>query len=215
MDNDLPGRIDLAPLWNGKSLDGWETSGGAGVWKIKDGVLRGTSGKEEPRHSMLLTKKKYQDFVLSIEFLAKQGNSGLCFRAVKNGEGEVVGLQADINPDSDTGGLYEMGGRKWIVQPTADEVKQWYLRDQWNKMTVVAQGGDIKVYVNGTLTADVHDDPGRAAGHIGLQMHGGEDMDIAFRNIRIAELKPTTDQPGPSLPQPEEPAPKPNESPSP
>jgi len=55
-------------------------------------------------------------------------------------------------------------------------------------MSVVAQGRDITVFVNGTEVTRLRDDPGRTKGYLGLQLHGGEDMEVYFKDIEIMEF---------------------------
>ena len=70
---------DFTPLFDGKTLKGWQTAPG-GKWEVKDGAIVGTSPKTERRHGMLLSEKKYGDFVLRLKFKSLKGNSGLYFR---------------------------------------------------------------------------------------------------------------------------------------
>ncbi|MBI1899832.1 MAG: DUF1080 domain-containing protein [Planctomycetia bacterium] len=175
------------PLWNGKDLDGWETIGG-GKWAVDDGALRGTSTKNEPRHGHLITKRKFSDFAVRLKFRSIQGNSGLYFRVEQGGAAGVQGFQAEIDPAVDVGGLYETSGRAWVVRPTAEEVKKFYNAGQWNEMSVVGIGGRIVVHVNGRKTAELTDDPGRSEGFIALQLHGGQDMDVAFKDVEWLDL---------------------------
>ena len=74
------------PLFNGKNLDGWEPTPG-GKWEVKDGVIVGTSPKSERRHGILLTKKRFNDFVVKAKFRVIHGDSGFYFRVdrVKSG----------------------------------------------------------------------------------------------------------------------------------
>ena len=44
------------------------------------------------------------------------------------------------------------------------------------------------VQVNGKTTAEIRNDPGRRKGQIALQLHGGQDMDVAFKDIEILPL---------------------------
>jgi hypothetical protein len=55
-------------------------------------------------------------------------------------------------------------------------------------MTVKAVKGHIVVHVNGYKTAELTNDPGRLQGHIALQLHGGQDMHVLFKNIMLREL---------------------------
>ncbi len=55
-------------------------------------------------------------------------------------------------------------------------------------MSVVAIGKRIVVSVNGKQTAELKDDPGRTKGFIALQLHGGQDMDVLFKDIEILPI---------------------------
>ncbi len=148
----------------------------------------GTSPASDARHGILISRKEYDDFKLRVVYKANKGNSGLYFRAEKVGEPyNVAGFQAEIDPEKDAGGLYETSGRAWVVQPDPEDVKRWYKPDAWNEMVVIAKGKDVTVYVNGEKTAEVKDDPGREKGYIGVQLHGGQAMDVRFKDIEIIE----------------------------
>jgi hypothetical protein len=179
------GRHEWVPIWDGKSLDGWHTIPG-GSWTIEDGAIVGRSPASEPRHGLLVTDKIYDDFSVRVEYLANQGNSGLYFRVDESGDAVGVhGFQAEIDPEKDAGGLYETAGRAWVVQPAPEDVKKWYKPGEWNEMVVCAYGQDVSVFVNGTKTAELKDDPGRTKGRIALQLHGGMDMDVRFRKVEV------------------------------
>jgi hypothetical protein len=173
------------PLFDGKTLTGWHTLPG-GNWKVEKGMIVGTSEKSDPRHGLLVTDKTYTDFELRIKYLAVKGNSGLYFRVKEvGGPYGVEGLQAEIDPNAGAGGLYETGGRGWVVEPDSADVKKWYKRGKWNTMTVSAKGKSVTVYLNGYKTAEIKNDPGRTEGYIALQLHGDQDMLVSFKDIEI------------------------------
>jgi hypothetical protein len=173
------------PLFDGKTLKGWHTLPG-GKWKVEKGVIVGTSDKSDERHGLLVSDKIYKDFELSVQYLAVKGNSGLYFRAEEvGGPYGVKGFQAEIDPFQDAGGLYETSGRDWVVKPDSADVKKWYKPGEWNTMTVPAKGRSVVVHVNGYKTAELQNDPGRTEGHIALQLHGGQDMLVSFKDIKI------------------------------
>ncbi|MHC4346459.1 MAG: 3-keto-disaccharide hydrolase, partial [Planctomycetota bacterium] len=175
------------PLCDGRSLQGWHTLPG-GKWEVRDGVIVGTSSKREKRHGMLITDKRYGDFTAKLKFKAIEGNSGFYFRAdkVESNVG-VHGFQAEIDPKNDVGGLYETGGRGWVAKPSAEELTKFFKPQQWNEMTVSAHGRRIVVHVNGHKTIELKDDPGRLEGHLALQMHGGQNMHVLFKDIEILQ----------------------------
>jgi len=54
-------------------------------------------------------------------------------------------------------------------------------------MTVAAHGRRITVHVNGIRTAELFDDPGRLKGVLAMQVHGGQDVDVWFKDLEILE----------------------------
>ena len=174
-------------LFDGETLDGWSTLPG-GKWEVKDGVILGTSVASDPRHGQLISNKKYKDFVARLKFKSVKGNSGFYFRVDKvDGSVGVHGFQAEIDPANDVGGLYETGGRAWVVKPSPEKVATYYKPGEWNEMTVAAEGRNVTVFINGQKSAELKDDPGRTKGHIALQLHGGQDMHVEFKDVMIAE----------------------------
>lgn len=175
-------------LFDGKTLKGWHIIEG-GKWEVKDGAIVGTSPASEPRHGLLVSDNEYSDFELEVSYKAIKGNSGLYFRVDESGdEVGVHGFQAEIDPEKDAGGLYETAGRAWVSQPTPEQVKSWYKPNAWNVMKVRAVGGDVTVWVNGKKSAELKNDPGRKKGHIALQLHGGMEMDVLFREVKLKTL---------------------------
>jgi len=177
------GRHVWKPLFDGRSLAGWKTIRG-GQWQIADGVLVGRNLASDPRHGLLISEAILDDFTVQLSFKAVKGNSGLYFRAEKvAGSVGVHGFQAEIDASQDVGGLYETGGRAWVVQPSEEDVKTWFKPGQWNRMTVSAHGRRIVVHVNGHKSAELPNDPGRLEGYLGLQLHGSQDVEVWFKNV--------------------------------
>ena len=173
------------PLFDGKTLKGWHALGG-GTWTVEDGLLVGRSKSSEPRHGHLFTDEEYGDFTIRLKFKDLAGNSGLYFRVEKTGGNVgIKGFQAEIDARNDIGGLYETYGRGWVVKPKAADVKKYFKPDDWNEMTVTAVGRNVTVHVNGTKTAELKNDKGRLKGFIALQLHGGQKMDVYFKDIEI------------------------------
>ena len=52
-------------------------------------------------------------------------------------------------------------------------------------MTVSAHGGHLVVTVNGMKSAEVLNDPGRTEGKFALQVHGGMDCEVWFKDLEI------------------------------
>jgi hypothetical protein len=177
------------PLFDGETLAGWTALPG-GSWEVVDGAIVGTSPKSEPRHGILLSDESFSDFVFRARFRSVSGNSGLYFRCEPVDHAVAVhGFQVEVDPTHATGGLYETGGRGWVVQPKAEDAPEKnYKPGEWTELEIIAKGGTITVKINGVITAHLEDDQGRAQGHFGLQLHGGDDMHVEFRDITIRTL---------------------------
>ncbi len=100
----------------------------------------------------------------------------------------VSGFQAEIDPTNDVGGLYETEGRGWVVQPKPEDVKKWVKPETWNELSVVAIGDRVVVHVNGFKSAEIVDPKGRKRGKLALQLHGGQDVDVRFKDVEILDL---------------------------
>ncbi|MFQ6132024.1 MAG: DUF1080 domain-containing protein [Armatimonadota bacterium] len=175
----------FVPLFDGNTLRGWHALPG-GNWEVKDGAIVGTSARTEKRHGLLVSDKTYRDFTVRLKFRVLKGNSGFYFRSEKVDHAVGVhGFQAEVANEETVGGLYETGGRTWVVKPDPEQIKQHYKPTEWNQMTVSAHGRNIVVRLNGMKTAELEDDPGRLEGHFALQLHGGQDMEVMFKDIEI------------------------------
>ena len=177
------------PLFNGKNLKGWEPTPG-GKWEVKNSVIVGTSPKSERRHGILLTKKRFKDFVVKAKFRVLHGDSGFYFRVdrVKSGV-SVHGFQVEIDETDETGGLYETGGRGWVHQPTAEVAKKRaYKKGEWSYLELTAKGGDITVKINGVVSTKLTNDKSRKEGQIGLQLHGSQIMHVEYKDIQLKPL---------------------------
>ena len=180
---------EFTSLFDGKTLKGWLASPG-GKWEVKDGVLLGTSQKTDKRHGILFSEKEYSDFILRAKFRVLLGNSGFYFRAEnRNSPIRAYGFQAEIDRTQNTGGLYETGGRAWVAKPTQKVIKERkYQPGEWTDLEIHAAGKDVSVRINGILSTELKNDPGRTKGFFGLQLHGGQDMHVEYKNIQIKEF---------------------------
>lgn len=180
------GQSRWKPLFDGRSLAGFEATPG-GTWKVQDGIIRGTSPADEPRHGILRSAKSFDNFTVRLVYRVHKGNSGFYFRSEATDRPVgLLGFQAEMDGIKD-GGLYETGGRAWVVEPDPEEAAKYIRRDQWNTMTVSAHGRRIVVHVNDVKTAELANDPSRTSGYFGLQLHGGQEMDVECKSIELLE----------------------------
>ena len=185
-----------AMLFDGKSLDGWE--GNRDWFRIEVGcIVAGNIAKAIPHNEFLCTKAKYDNFELKLQVQLKgQGdNAGIQFRSVRvPDKTEVSGFQCDVGNAFKRpvwGALYDESRRnKMLAEGDKDKVPEWLKKDDWNELTVRADGDRIQISLNGNLTVDYIEKEEAIAktGIIGLQIHSGPPTEAWYRNIRIKKL---------------------------
>ena len=190
----LSSRPQAAPIFDGKSLDGWE--GDEKVWRVADGVIVGGSLEGNKRNEFLATKKSYKDFALKLEYklTGTEGfiNSGVQIRSrrIDKPANEMKGYQADIGVGW-TGSLYDESRRNKVMAKADGElVKKTEKLGDWNTYEIRCEGPRVVLKLNGVQTIDYteEDKTLEQEGLIGLQIHGGAKSQVFFRNITIEEL---------------------------
>jgi hypothetical protein len=202
------------PLFDGKTLDGWEQHGGKAQYRVENGEIVGRSVPNTP-NSFLCTKEEFGDFILEVEWkVDPKLNSGVQIRsqvfpepteAVIDGKtyrfpaDRVHGYQVEIDPDVErgrlwSGGIYDEGRRGWLADLKDNEAaRKAFKPGDWNKFRIECRGDSIKTWINGVPAADLRDAV-TLKGRIALQVHGvgnrTEPLEVRWRNIRIKELKP-------------------------
>jgi len=178
---------DWKPLTDGKTLSGWHAVGD-GKWTVEDGAFVGRANKEK-LYGLLVSDKTFKDFTVRLKFKCLSGDSGFYIRTIIKEPEKAHGLQVQVGrAGSGVGGIYESYGRGWIdFKPDLAKEKKYVKDDEWNDMTIEAQGGHVVVTVNGTKTTELKGDSSRAEGHFALQMHAGCVMQVMFKDIEIVE----------------------------
>ncbi|MGB9609528.1 MAG: 3-keto-disaccharide hydrolase [Bryobacteraceae bacterium] len=200
------------PLFDGKTLNGWEVCNGYATFNVEDGAIVGTTAEGSP-NSFLCTKREFGDFILELETKTDpELNSGIQIRShrypdegpiqvFENGKwvsrkvpkGRVYGYQVEISNEKSgtSGGIYDEARRGWLHNIAADPAASKAFRDnQWNHYRIEARGDTIRVWVNGVPCAHLTD-PLDQSGFIALQVHaykGPRPAQVLWRNIRIQDL---------------------------
>jgi hypothetical protein len=202
----------FVPLFDGKTLDGWEQHSGKAEYRVEDGAIVGKT-VAGTGNSFLCTKRKYADFVLEFEFkVAPTMNSGVQFRsefykeektAEINGKKKtfpadrVFGYQFEIDPSARayTAGVYDEARRGWLFDLKDNEAaRKAFKQNEWNSARIECRGESIKTWLNGVAAADFKDGLTKE-GIIGLQVHGignkteNAGQEVRWRDLRIKELK--------------------------
>jgi hypothetical protein len=190
----MSSRPQAVPLFDGKSLDGWE--GDEKVWRVADGVIVGGSMQGNKQNEFLASKKSYKDFVLKLEWklVGTEGfvNSGVQIRSkrIDKPANEMKGYQADIGVGW-TGSLYDESRRnKVMAKADAELIKKTEKLGDWNTYEIRCEGPRVVLKLNGVQTIDYteEDKTLEQEGLIGLQIHGGAKSEVSFRNITIEVL---------------------------
>jgi hypothetical protein len=204
----LAGDKDFAPLFDGKTLDGWtfivkpdkegKRAGPRTTWSVVDGTIRCT-GKP---NGCVVTKGEYGDYVLKAKWRwpagGKGGNSGVLVRVqdekywptsieVQMLTGHAGDLFLNLPPavrlDVDKARRDPKSERRIVrIEPKESPEKPL---GEWNEVEVTCKGGDITVRVNG-VTVNEATNGNLKRGRIALQSEGAE---VYFKDIAIKSLK--------------------------
>jgi hypothetical protein len=198
---------EFIPLFNGENLDGWEVVGGDAAFSVEGGDIVGVC-KNTKQNTFLRTTKTYRDFEFRCQFKwDTPGNSGIQYRSHRypdsdpDNPGRVYGYQfeLDSSPRAWSGGLYEEGRRRWIVDlgsPDDEEDDNAERRaavdlDGWNEIVIECKGNRIRTWLNGVSIVDHIDEDGEyplLEGFFALQVHAGGTGRFRWRDPRIKEL---------------------------
>jgi len=183
-------------LFDGKSLDGWE--GNAQWFRIEEKcIVAGNLEKPIPHNEFLCTQDNFENFELKLQVRLKgEGdNAGVQFRSVRiPSKTEVSGFQCDVGNAFGRpvwGALYDESRRnKMLAEGDKVKVPESLLKDDWNELTVRAEGNRIQIWLNGSPTVDYNeiDEAIAKTGIIGLQIHSGPPTEAWYRNIQIKKL---------------------------
>jgi hypothetical protein len=172
----------LAPIFNGQDLSGWNAPEPNPWWSVVDGVLVGQSTADKKGH-VLETKKLYRDVAVECE-VRWQGeiDSGIFLRKGQKLQCQI-GVSRSLKKDM-TCSIYN-GTYKGHE---AKGVEQLLKPGDWNKIRFEARGSKFTISLNGQVVLQWESDQYPDAGPIGLQIHGGVPMKVEFRNLKAAEL---------------------------
>lgn len=167
------------PIFDGKSLAGWKTSG-ADVWTVADGILTGTSN-DKKQGSILWTEKEHSDFVFSCGFrFTGKIDSGVFLR--HENDQIQIGISGSLKRDM-TGSPYIASEKGYPVE--AKGIAELLKEGEWNTMKITAKGSVYTVELNGKEVMTYTSETAKEKGPIGLQMHPGVAMKIEFREITV------------------------------
>ncbi len=203
-------------LWDGKTSNGWRGARSQefpkGGWEIKDGLLiiNETGGAESAAAGDIITREKFSDFELKVDFKITPGaNSGIKFfvdAELNQGRGSSIGPEFQIlddvrHPDAKLGrdGNRTIGSLYDLIPAPKD--KKVSPVGEWNHAHIISKGNHVEYRLNGVKTVEFERGTKEwremvagskykvwpafgelKEGHILLQDHGNQ---VFFRNIKI------------------------------
>ncbi len=172
--------LDLGATFNGKDLAGWKKVPGqkASFAVTEEGWLRVRGGPGE-----IQTEREWEDFVAQVDCHTNGTHlsGGVSIRGSlgKLGAGYTIQIGNEREGQDGTGGIVGLQPARRVVSSDKESFK----------LTVVANGPHLAVWVNGFQTADYRDRrPARPAkGPIGLRADDAA-TDLVFESIRVGEI---------------------------
>ncbi len=190
-------------LFDGETLDGWESN--PGIWKVESGAITagGYDGKF-PKNEFICTEKSYANFELKLKIRCSGDpatgliNSGIQVRSARLPSGGVTGYQVDCGKGW-FGKIYDEHRRALIYPKPVDEAALLEGIDiyGWNEYRILAEGPRIQVWINGIKASDyTEENPDIPLnGIIAPQIHKGGHVKVQFKDVTIRELPPTPGAP--------------------
>ena len=189
--SDRPERIEgdeagFAPIFNGKTLDGWE--GDSIHWRVEDGSLVGEITPETVVRSntfIVWRGGRPRDFELKLDYrITAEGNSGINYRSAiipdpvtPTNQFAMRGYQCDLDGKKQyPGNNYEengrrflalrgqvshvVGGRPPILLSSFGDPNELaiHVTDDWNAVHLIVRGNTLTHIINGQLMSVVIDD---------------------------------------------------------
>lgn len=144
----------FVPLFDGKTMTGWNNPYDWGHIEVVDGEIHLTGEKK----FFVVTEKTYSDFIFEgdVKLPEGQANSGFMFRAHAQ-PNKVFGYQAEVDGDANrkwSGGLYDEGRRMWFISPIKGNKESEaafraragdaFKRNDWNTYRITCQGQQVE-----------------------------------------------------------------------
>lgn len=204
---------DWIPLFDGKTMNGWQASDNKTTWQVEDGALVTKGPRSHLFYVGEVNHHNFKNFELIAEVKTLPGsNSGIYFHTeyqetgwpAKGYECQVINSNPQVGPGEYvehkmTGSLYAI--RNVWKAPAKD--------NEWFIYRIVVQGKTIRTYINDELIADYtepenpfrpEDKKGRllSSGTFALQGHDPKSV-VYYKNIRVKLLPDNLPTPGTAI----------------
>jgi hypothetical protein len=198
-------------LFDGKSTAAWRgfrrEDFPSKCWAVEDGALRTIAGCDRADQRDIITKVKYRDFELKLEWRVALGaNSGIMYLVSEDENatwrtGPEMQILDDANHVDGKNAKTSAGALYGLIAPVNKTLRPV---GKYNQVRIIVRNGHVVYRLNGrkVLEFDLGSDALAAMiadskfktfprfaknleGHIALQYHGD---DVWYRNIRIRKL---------------------------
>jgi hypothetical protein len=202
------------PLFDGKSLDGWQPSEVKTTWKVVDGSLVSGGGRSHLFYVGDVNKHDFKNFELRADVNTSNGaNSGIYIHTHYQETGfPDTGYECQVINSYPPGSYIE---RKMTasIYAVRNVWKAPVPDHEWFHYHIIVQGKTIRTYINDELMAEYteSDHPFRPAdkkgrllssGTFALQGHDAKSV-TAFRNLEVKILPDDLPTPGQPMEDPE------------
>jgi hypothetical protein len=160
-------------LWDGASTDNWRgarlTTFPQKGWSVNNGdlVVQKSGGGESAHGGDIVTKKKYRNFILDVDFkMTERANSGIKYfvdTELNQGKGSSIGCEYQIlddarHPDAKQGvnGNRTVGSLYDLIKANGKEYNPHLPNEKyvngigrWNRARIVVNGNKVEHYLNG------------------------------------------------------------------
>jgi hypothetical protein len=190
------------PLFDGKSLSGWEHVG-PGSMVVEDGVIRTEGGMG----LLWYTREKLGNCTIRVVYktTSTRSNSGVFIRIADRPKDEWYAVHHGYEVQiADAGDDYHRTGAIYsLSKATASPSKV----DEWNTMDITLKGQRVQITLNGVEVQNFDPEtaliperkksyepergPRPATGYIGLQNHddAGKGMHVFFKEVSVRPLE--------------------------
>ena len=188
----LSGGAEKIVLFDGQSLEGWDSVGSA-KWRVENGAIVGGQDGDPRKSGILMTKRLFKDFELELEFkIDEHGkyNSGVYLRKPRDRKtGRAYQVNIGRGAAGESVGLYL---NDWLAK--GDEHDKIRIPLKWNELRILIFDNRIQVWLNKKQIVDYTDENPEKyllePGFIAFQTYGAEEHSgwVKFRNIRLKDL---------------------------
>ena len=202
-----------APLFDGRSLNGWQPSEHKDSWKVVEGQIAADGGRSHLFYNGPVHGADFKNFELEVELMARPGcNSGVYFHTRYQETGfPIKGFEVQVNNSYVGEGTYRERKKTASLYGIRNVYKQFIPDDQWFKMRVAVRGKNVQIRLNDMLMVDYTEptppvipeaeEKERFLDHgtFALQCHN-QGSRAFFRSVRVRPLP--DDVPAPGSPAP-------------